>query len=171
MLPPLNRVIVLCTLCSFFFSIYYVHAHNKINSSNVSVLSDSLLTAKQLKFEKKYNSLLSRAYFKLIVEAERADINLGKEYKELYYAFESNTMSSDAEAEFFKVYEKFMSHRRMLNGLKSWRIFSDFRTGDLEYFKAENYDQILKMYRRGSNDFTMVKVLMYRLADLYHFGE
>lgn len=133
--------------------------------------NDSLSYKKHPVFVKKYNSLVSRAYFKIIVEAERADIRLGREYKRMYSAYEANTLDSDSEEKFIKTYEKFLAHRRMLKGLKSWRIFSEYRTGDLEYFKAENYEELLTMYKSGSNDQAMIKVLMYKLADLYHFGE
>lgn len=133
--------------------------------------NDSLSNEKNSTFTKKYNSLVSRAYFKIIVEAERADIRLGKEYKHMYRAYEANTLNPDSKEKFVKTYEKFLAHRRMLKGLKSWRIFSEYRTGDLEYFKAENYDELLSMHKNGSNDYAMIKVLMYKLADLYHFGE
>lgn len=171
MLPPPISFKVLTILCVLHFSFFQGYALENFNDFDVEVSNDTLTNSKFSKFEEKYNSLISRAYFKLIVEAEKADINLGEEYKQMYLAFENNTMNEDAESKFIEVYEKFMAHRRMLNGLKSWRVFSDFRTGDLAYFKAENYNQIFRMYQRGSKDFTMIKVLMYRLADLYHFGE
>ena len=37
----------------------------------------------------------------------------------------------------------------MLEGLKSWEICTDNITDDLEYFKAENENQILSMYQKG----------------------
>jgi hypothetical protein len=141
------------------------------NKNEIGIDNDSLSSVKNATFIKKYNSLVFRAYFKIIVEAERADIRLGKEYKRMYSAYEANTLSSESEEKFVKTYKKFLAHRRMLKGLKSWRIFSEYRTGDLEYFKAENHNEILKMHQRGSNEQTMIKVLMYKLADLYHFGE
>jgi hypothetical protein len=171
MLPPPNRCIALRIFCILLFGFYQGHALEKLNEFDTEISNDSLVNSKYDKFNKKYNALIARAYFKLIVEAEKADISLGEEYKKMYDAFENNTMSEDLEAEFIKVYDKFLAHRRMLNGLKSWRVFSDFRTGDLAYFKAENYERIHKMYQRGANDFSMVKVLMHKLADLYHFGE
>ena len=148
---------------------------NRIETNSTFVIlgidNDSLDIKENPTFEQKYNSLVSRAYFKIIVEAERADIRLGKEYKQMYSAYEANTLDKDYEKKFTKTYKKFLAHRRMLKGLKSWRIFSEYRTGDLEYFKAENYREILTMYQKGSNDFTMIKVLMYKLADLYHLEE
>lgn len=139
--------------------------------AEIAINNDSLALAENPKFAKKFNALVSRAYFKIIVEAERADIRLVEEYKRMYGAYEANTLNPGSEKKFVKTYKKFLAHRRMLAGLKSWRIFSEYRTGDLDYFKAENYDEILEMYQRGTNEQTMVKVLMYKLADLYHFGE
>ncbi len=143
----------------------------KFTKSIVDIENDSLSNEKNSAFTEKYNSLVSRAYFKIIVEAERADIRLGEEYKHMYSAYEANTLNPDTQEKFVKTYEKFLAHRRMLKGLKSWRVFSEYRTGDLEYFKAENYDELLRMHQNGSNDHAMIKVLMYKLADLYHFGE
>lgn len=120
------------------------------------------------KFTKKFNSLVSRAYFKLIVEAERADIRLGKEYKRLYAKNEDKMDDLVIQEEFTLVYQRFLAHRRMLSGLKSWKIFSDNRTGDLEYFKKEYRETIYNMYKKKSSEDEMVAFLMYRLADLYH---
>jgi len=174
-LPHLNKAIVLsvlCVLCVRFQGFAFEKSMNiEVLNNEIEVLSDSLSNPKIKKFDLKYKSLISRAYFRIIVEAEKADIKLGKKYAELYTAFEKSMANVDSEEELFEFYEKFMAHRRMLSGLKSWRIFCDQPTGDLKYFKAENYEEIFNMYQRGSNDFTMIKVLMYKLADLYHFGE
>lgn len=123
------------------------------------------------KFVKKFNSLVARAYFKLIVEAERADIRLGEEYKRLYAKNEHRMDDLDIQEEFTLVYKRFLAHRRMLSGLKSWKIFSDDRTGDLDYFKKEYREAIYKMYKSKSSDDEMVAFLMYRLADLYHLPQ
>lgn len=124
--------------------------------------------AENPKFTKKFNSLVSRAYFKLIVEAERADIRLANEYKRLYAKNKNEMDDLVFQKEFVIVYKRFLTHRRMLSGLKSWRIFSEDRTGDLEYFKKEYRDAVYEMYRDKASDDKMVAFLMYRLADLYH---
>ncbi|MGB3142623.1 MAG: hypothetical protein WBB24_00815, partial [Maribacter sp.] len=59
-------------------------------------------------------------------------------------------------------------HKAMLSGLKSWNIFSENRSGDLKYFKAENEIAVQKMMKKGENDTQMVNYLIYKLADLYH---
>lgn len=123
------------------------------------------------KFIKKFNSLVSRAYFKLIVEAERADIRLVNEYKRLYAENEDKMDNLIIQEEFTLVYKRFLTHRRMLSGLKSWRVFSEDRTGDLEYFKKEYRETVYKMYRNKASEETMVAFLMYRLADLYHLPQ
>lgn len=123
------------------------------------------------KFTKKFNSLVSRAYFKLIVEAERADIRLGKEYTRLFDKNKDKMDDLAIQEEFALVYKRFLTHRRMLSGLKSWRVFSEDRTGDLEYFKKEYRGAIYSMYRDKVSDDKMVVFLMYRLADLYHLPQ
>lgn len=139
--------------------------------NHIVVNNDSLSTIENPKFAKQYNALVTRAYFKIIVEAERADIRLSEEYKQMYSDYEANTLNPEMEKKFLKTYEKFLAHRKMLSGLKSWRVFSEYRTGDLEYFKAENFQELLRMQQSGSSEFAMIKVLMYKLADLYHFEE
>lgn len=172
--PP-NRIIVQIVLCTLLcvFTGYADDKHHAEDTSNpiFEISNDTLSNPKADKFDAKYNALITRAYFKIIVEAERADLKLSEEFREKYVECQNNVWNAEREKELEDIYLKFTAHRRMLKGLKSWRVFSEYRTGDLAYFKTENYKQIYAMYKRGSNDFTMVKVLMYKLADLYHFGE
>ncbi len=172
--PP-SRIIVQFVLCTLF-CVFYGYADDNHHAEETSdlkfeIVNDSLVSSKSQKFDIKYNALITRAYFKIIVEAERADIKLSEEFKEKYLVCQNNIWNAEREQELEEIYLKFTAHRRMLKGLKSWRVFSEYRTGDLAYFKTENYKQIYTMYKRGSNDFSMVKVLMYKLADLYHHGE
>lgn len=170
-----SRIIVLLVLCTLFclFNGYADDKHHAKETTDLKfeISNDTLGNPKIQKFDTKYNALITRAYFKIIVEAERADLKLSKEFKEKYVECQNNIWNAEREKELEDIYLKFTAHRRMLKGLKSWRVFSEYRTGDLAYFKTENHKQIYTMYKRGSNDFTMVKVLMYKLADLYHFGE
>ena len=116
-------------------------------------------------FEDKYQSLVSRAYFKIITEAEKADARISAEYQLLQQEDISNKQNRKKVAEITQKYE---AHKAMLYGLKSWNIFSENRTGDLEYFKAENKLAVQKMMSTGENDSQMVNYLIYKLADLYH---
>ena len=124
-------------------------------------------------FDKRFNSLVSRAYFKIISEAENADTRLKAEFDRW------NSMQQDTglkkDHAFKKKYETVMrrynAHKEMLEGLKSWNIFSDFRSNDLDFFKAENKNEIHKMYQNGSTEDNMINFLVYRLADLYHYGD
>lgn len=170
----LNRAFVRTRILLWgcFFMMVTAYASEKVRvvhpyevkkaTDNTSSLTESL------KFNKKFNSLVSRAYFKLLVEAERADIRLVNEYKRLYAKNGAKMDDLAIQEEFTLVYKRFLTHRRMLSGLKSWRIFSEDRTGDLEYFKKEYRDAVYTMYREKASDETMVAFLMYRLADLYH---
>ena len=124
-------------------------------------------------FDKRFNSLVSRAYFKIISEAEHADTRLKTEFDRW------NTMHRDTglkkDHAFKKKYEtvvrRYNAHKEMLEGLKSWNIFSDFRSNDLDFFKAENRSEIYKMYQNGSTEDNMINFLVYRLADLYHYED
>lgn len=162
------RIIVL----GYFFITVSGYASEKVSVFNPNevemVVHITSTSTESLKFTKKFNSLVSRAYFKLLVEAERADIRLVNEYKRLYAKNGAKMDNLAIQQEFTLVYKRFLTHRRMLSGLKSWRVFSEDRTGDLEYFKKEYREAVYTMYRDKASDETMVAFLMYRLADLYH---
>ena len=124
-------------------------------------------------FDKRFNSLVSRAYFKIISEAENADTRLKAEF-DRWNSMQQNTSLKKDHA-FKKKYEtvtrRYNAHKEMLEGLKSWNIFSDFRSNDLDFFKAENKNEIHKMYQNGSTEDNMINFLVYRLADLYHYED
>jgi len=114
-------------------------------------------------FQDKYQSLVSRAYFKIITEAEKADARISAEYNLL-----NENTGKKKTTEIIKKYE---AHKAMLDGLKSWNIFSENRSGDLEYFKLENKEAIQKKISNGDGDAQIVNFLIYKLADLYHVEE
>lgn len=119
-------------------------------------------------FEDRYQALVSKAYFKIITEAEKADARISADYKLLQDDELSISISKKQEHEITKKYE---AHKAMLSGLKSWNIFSEDRSGDLDYFKIENEGAILRMIKSGDADHQMVNYLIYKLADLYHVEE
>ncbi len=116
-------------------------------------------------FNKTYESLVSKAYFKIITEAEKADTKITADYKLLHDEEASVKVDKKRVQSITKRYE---AHKAMLSGLKSWNIFSDDRSGDLDYFKAENKIEIQKMISAGESDNQIVNYLIYKLADLYH---
>lgn len=122
-------------------------------------------------FKKKYKSLVSRAYFKIITEAERADGYLKAQHEE--FNSQKNTFENKKNKEFKTnlemVNKKYAAHSKMLAGLKSWNIFSEQRTGDLEYFKKENFNDVYSKYIGREDDDIIINFLVYKLADLYHF--
>lgn len=122
-------------------------------------------------FKKKYKSLVSRSYFKIITEAERADGYLKAQYEEFNSKKNilENRKSKEFKTNLEMVNKKYAAHSKMLAGLKSWNIFSEQRTGDLEYFKKENFNTVYSKYIHGENDATIINFLVYKLADLYHF--
>ncbi|WP_298478461.1 hypothetical protein [uncultured Maribacter sp.] len=123
-------------------------------------------------FIDRYASLVSRAYFKIIAEAENADTRLQQDY-EYWTAKSEATKTKDKELKkkLEIVNKKYEAHKNMLLGLKSWNIFSEDRSGDLDYFKAENEEAIYKMYLQGLEEKKMINYLVFQLADLYHFED
>jgi len=123
-------------------------------------------------FEKRYQSLVSRAYFKIITEAEKADARIAAQYK-LITESEADEQSSSKSFKDKKeaIGKRYKAHRAMLEGLKSWNIFSENRTGDLSYFKDENRGHIKRLLTNGADSEKMVNFLVYKLADLYHIEE
>lgn len=147
---------------------------NKSNSTeeayatneNEFILAES--AKKELGFEDKYQTLVSKAYFKIITEAEKADARISAEYQTLQDDTGPNKLNKKKLTEITKRYK---AHRAMLSGLKSWNIFSENRSGDMDYFKAENREEVQRMIRAGETDDQMVSYLIYKLADLYHVEE
>lgn len=124
-------------------------------------------------FEKDYQSLVSRAYFKIITEAEKADAKISSEFRILNEQEVNSPLEVDKEFKKRKelVSRKYIAHKAMLGGLKSWNIFSENKSGDLDYFKAENRETVAKMKSNGEDNAQIVNYLIYKLADLYHLEE
>jgi hypothetical protein len=121
-----------------------------------------------VRFEDKFQALVSKAYFTILTEAEKADARISAEYELVQDESESGKRN---KREVIEITKKYQAHRAMLSGLKSWNIFNENRTGDLDYFKAENEEAIQKMLRSGESDNQMINYLIYKLADLYHVEE
>lgn len=141
--------------------------------SDIVLLEESRLAKPNVLFEKKYQNLVSRAYFKIITEAEKADARITSEYKMLEERAEQNPGGVDKQFKRRKetVYKKYQAHKAMLSGLKSWNIFSENRSGDLDYFKMEQREEVEKMLSNGESENQIVNFLIYKMADLYHLDE
>ncbi|MDC6387940.1 hypothetical protein PP182_04570 [Maribacter sp. PR1] len=137
-------------------------------STEDEVLLDSETNSykKNLAFEQTYQTLVSRAYFKIITEAEKLDARITAEYKQIQNHPENFSKKEREEME-----RKFKAHRAMLSGLRSWNVFSEDRSGDLDYFKKENRGAIQKMMDDNQGSDQMINFLIYKLADLYHVEE
>ena len=124
-------------------------------------------------FDQQYASLVSRAYFKIITEAEKADARITAEYAMIQSEQQgaAGSVSRELKKRHERVAKKYRAHRAMLEGLTSWNIFSPHRSGDLDYFKAEHQAEIRDMMQSGASKEQMVNRLLYKLADLYHNGE
>ncbi len=127
----------------------------------------------EILFDKQLNSLVSRAYFKIISEAENADVRLKAEFDRWNSMQQDIGLKKDQafKKKYWTVMRRYIAHKAMLEGLKSWNIFSEFRSNDLDFFKAENKDEVRKMYQNGSSEDNMINFLVYRLADLYHYED
>lgn len=130
-----------------------------------------LATRKVASFEAKYASLISRAYFKIIAEAEEADSRIEQDYLRL------NSQKAELENRNNKDYKKnlelarkrYIAHREILDGLKSWNAFSEYGSDDLEFFKEEQADAAYKMFLDGESEENIIDFLIYKLADLYQY--
>lgn len=121
-------------------------------------------------FVERYPVLVSRAYFRLISEAMEADKEVARSYQEIYR--ESRTLEEQGDTRFQKEFEtsqrRFLAHREMLNGLRSWNAFNRYGSDDLDFFLQEEFDTVYQKYNRGVKEDELVDYLMRRLADLYH---
>jgi hypothetical protein len=137
------------------------------------VLEESRIKKNKILFDKEYQALVSRAYFKIITEAEKADARITSEYRILQKREEQNPAGVDKNFKRKKeaISKKYHAHKAMLDGLKSWNIFSENRSGDLDYFKMEYRSEVEKMISNGDEKNQIVNFLIYKMADLYHLDE
>lgn len=122
-------------------------------------------------FVKLYNAYVSRAYYSLLREAQKADQYLLEEYN---YLLKNSKNRPDREAynkELALAKLMYESHWNMLEGLKSWKAFSAYGSDDLDFFKQEHLENAYLMFRKGSSDTEIIDFLVYRLADLYYVEE
>jgi hypothetical protein len=121
-------------------------------------------------FIKQYPVWVSRAYFRLISEAMESDQKIARSYQDLYrktrVSAEGNTVRM--QQEFETAEKRFLAHREMLNGLRSWNAFNRYGSNDLDFFMQEEFDNTYQKYERGVREDDIVDYLMRRLADLYH---
>ena len=117
-----------------------------------------------------YPVLVSRAYFRLISEAMEADQDVARGYQELYRESKSPEYaeSSRKQQEFETAQRRYLAHREMLNGLRSWNAFNRYGSDDLDFFLEEEFEVTYQKYQRGVQQEALVDYLMRRLADLYH---
>lgn len=129
-------------------------------------------TGSDLAFDEKYGIMVSRAYFKIIAEAEKADFRLSAEYENLVFRREgdaSRKSDRSMRGNLAMANKKYLAHKEMLEGLKSWNIMSEYGSDDLDFFKAEHKNKVAAMVREGKSEERIINYLVYKLADLYHF--
>lgn len=121
----------------------------------------------------RYRYLVTRAYIKVIAEAEKANARLKAVYDRWEEKMADPDYGNNPEriARFKTIKKGYLAHRRMLEGLRSWKALDAYGTDDLKFFGEEYIVQMQDMMDQGKDDAAIVSFLVYRLADLYHFEE
>ena len=121
-------------------------------------------------FLRRYPALVSRAYFRLISEAMDADRRVAKSYQDLYRKSRQPEYQKDPllQREYETARKRYLAHREMLDGLRSWNAFNEYGSDDLDFFLQEQLEVAYEKYERGVKEDQLVDYLMRRLADLYH---
>jgi hypothetical protein len=121
-------------------------------------------------FLKRYPALVSRAYFRLIAEAMDSDRKVAKSYQELYRRSRQPESRNDPvlQREYETARKRYIAHREMLEGLRTWNAFNEYGSDDLDFFMQEQLEAAYDRYERGVKEDLLVDYLMRRLADLYH---
>lgn len=121
-------------------------------------------------FLNRYPALVSRAYFRLIAEAMDSDRRVARSYQELYRKVREQEGRNDPvlQGEYETARKRFIAHREMLEGLRSWNAFNEYGSDDLDFFMQEQLEVAYEKYERGVKEDPLVDYLMRRLADLYH---
>lgn len=167
-------LVVSLLFCNALFSQSDENLLASAEEVNVLVLEPTFASTKtNTNFEKRYHYLVARSYFRLLSEAQKSERKLKAQFEQ--YQFENKRFNREGNATFQNklnvAHKKYMAHRAMLSGLKSWNLFSEDRTADMLFFMTENEDRIFQMYQRGTSEDKMVTYLIYKLADLYHLEE
>lgn len=141
------------------------------NDNEVIVVDDAIKIDSNSNFDIKYEILVRRAYLKVIAEAEKADTRLEREYilRNATALKKGRKRTLEFEQKLELVNKRYHAHRKMIEGLKSWNIFSEYGTNDLDFFMAENQGAVQEMLQKGRKEAAITKYLIYKLADLYHF--
>jgi len=148
----------------------YISSAKDPRISEDADFSESILDAS---FQEKYSSLISRAYFRIIAEAQKADTRLHQDYVRL------NSQKREMDHQNNKEYrnelelarKRYMAHTEMLEGLRSWNAFNEYGSDDLEFFKKEYAGTAYRMFQNGESEEKIINFLIYKLADLYHYEE
>ena len=122
-------------------------------------------------FVQLYNAYVSRAYYSLLDEAQKADQQLLEQYNKLLLASKDRPDRAAYDKELALSKLMYEAHWNMLEGLKSWNTFSAYGSDDLDFFKKEHLENAYLMFRKGSSDSEIIDFLVYRLADLYYVQE
>lgn len=127
-------------------------------------------TTADAEFLKRYPALVSRAYFRLIGEALDSDRRVARSYQELYRKSRQPENQNDPvlQREYETARKRFLAHREMLEGLRSWNAFNEYGSDDLDFFLQEQLEATYEKYERGVEEDLLIDYLMRRLADLYH---
>ncbi len=134
----------------------------------MSVLPDTEVTRRD--FEERYITWVNGAYYRIIAEAEEADAGIKTEYEAILAERKQRSKAEDASfrEQFLLARRRYMAHRKMLEGLKSWKAFEEYGSDDLDFFGKENKELVYELYRTGQGEKIIIAYLMYKLADLYH---
>ncbi|MEX0291491.1 MAG: hypothetical protein AB3N14_20475 [Flavobacteriaceae bacterium] len=142
-------------------------------SNEDMIVKDEIKNSPAREFDQKYSKLVSKAYYKIIAEAEKSDDRLRKEYERLYLKEAENDVAQGGKNKtgLSLASKKYKAHKEMLDGLKSWNIMSDYGSDDLEFFQEEHKNHVTKMLENGQSEAAIMNYLVYKLADLYHFEQ
>ncbi|MBT8177926.1 MAG: hypothetical protein HKP60_02215 [Eudoraea sp.] len=134
----------------------------------ISVLPDTEKTRDE--FKERYRKWVNGAYYRIIAEAEKADARIKQEYEEVLSKRKLRPKEDDPDfrESLILARRRYQAHRKMLEGLKSWKAFEEYGSDDLDFFGEENKSLVYELFRTGQNERTITAYLMYKLADLYH---
>ena len=137
--------------------------------------TDGSSAAADPEFVATYPKLVSRAYFRLIAEAMKADRRIRMSFQELSLEIKNldngEKPSRKLQRDFETARKRYIAHRQMLEGLLAWKAFNTYGSDDLEFFMREQLRPSLALYRKGAQQERILDYLMTELADLYHKPE
>lgn len=123
-------------------------------------------------FETLYNSLVYKAYIKLVHEGRGIDRHFEEEYIKIHGKVNSASTPNTTDVRRMQVIDqRYNAHKKMLSALIRWNLTLEdvnTATGDFKEFRDNYLQKTFEMHDRGETTENIIDYLEIHLADYFH---